>query len=338
MERTVVIDGESLGAVSLEAPVLRYAGNPILTAADVNRAWRDPGLQVVTVHNAGAAAVGGQTAVLFRSHLRSGMSVLGIARSADGVTDWRIESRPALVPATRADDFAAGVDIAAVIEMESGGVEDARLNPVDGTIAVTYSAYHSTVHNRVRVALATTDDLTSFRRHGPMLDHDMRNVVIFPEQFDGRYVGLFRPNDAILGDVGGAYTQIRIGTTQDFRTGSWDIEPEPIMRTGAGPSAFSDKIGPGAPPVRSRHGWLNLFHGVRTTMDGNPYVLGTRCTTSAIRGGSAFPASRCFSRRPQTAARQRRRTSTSRTWCSPAACSAGTTARSSSTTPATTPS
>src|SRR5665811_2148067 len=42
----------------------------------------------------------------------------------------------------------------------------------------------------------------------------------------------------------------------------------------AGPSAFSDKLGPGAPPVRTPHGWLNLFHGVRATMDGNPYVLG----------------------------------------------------------------
>jgi predicted GH43/DUF377 family glycosyl hydrolase len=46
------------------------------------------------------------------------------------------------------------------------------------------------------------------------------------------------------------------------------------MRTGTGPSAFSDKLGPGAPPVRTPHGWLNLFHGVRSTMDGNPYVLG----------------------------------------------------------------
>jgi predicted GH43/DUF377 family glycosyl hydrolase len=46
------------------------------------------------------------------------------------------------------------------------------------------------------------------------------------------------------------------------------------MRTGHGPSAFSDKIGPGALPVKTRHGWLNLFHGVSTTMDGNPYVLG----------------------------------------------------------------
>jgi predicted GH43/DUF377 family glycosyl hydrolase len=98
--------------------------------------------------------------------------------------------------------------------------------------------------------------------------------VLFPQRFGGRYLGLFRPNDALPGDVGGAFTQIRVGTADDVRTGPWTIEPEPIMRSGGGPSAFSDKIGPGAPPVRTPHGWLNLFHGVRATMDGNPYVLG----------------------------------------------------------------
>jgi predicted GH43/DUF377 family glycosyl hydrolase len=98
--------------------------------------------------------------------------------------------------------------------------------------------------------------------------------VLFPERIHGRYLALFRPNDAIPGDTGGAFTQIRVGTTDDLRAGPWTIEDEPIMRTGGGPSAFSDKIGPGAPPVRTRHGWLDVFHGVRSTMDGNPYVLG----------------------------------------------------------------
>ena len=273
MERTIDIEGVR-GAVSLTSPVLRYAANPVLTPADVNRTWRDPGLQVVTVHNAGAAMVGGETALLFRSHLRCGMSILGVARSRGGINHWRVDPRPAVVPATLKDSFGPAVSAAGMVEMESGGVEDARLNPIDGTIAVTYSAYHAQASNRVRVALATSDDLHSFSRHGPMLDRDMRNVVIFPERFDGLCIGLFRPNDDRQGDVGGDYTQIRVGETDDFRTGPWKIDDEPIMRTGAGPSAFSDKLGPGAPPVRTRHGWLNLFHGVRSTMDGNPYVLG----------------------------------------------------------------
>jgi predicted GH43/DUF377 family glycosyl hydrolase len=272
--RQITIGAAALGTVSLQSPVLRYHANPILTADDVNGVWTEPGLQVVTVHNAGAALINDATVLLFRSHLRCGRSVLGAARSSDGITRWSIDARPALVPAARSDAFGLGVDPDAVIEMESGGVEDARLNPIDDTIAVTYSAYHARVKGRVRVALATTEHLRSFTRQGPMLDRDMRNVVIFPERFNGHYVGLFRPNDNLAGDIGGSYTQIHVGQTRDFRVGPWHIDDEPIMRTGAGPSAFSDKIGPGAPPLRTPHGWLSLFHGVRSTMGGNPYVLG----------------------------------------------------------------
>lgn len=274
MERRIDLGEGARGTVSLSEPVLRYAGNPILTSHQVNDAWGQPHLQVVTVHNAGAALVGGQTLLLFRSHLRRGLSVLGLARSDDGVTGWRVDSRPAFVPAGPGDRYGAHVDPEQVAAMESGGVEDARINPVDGEFAITYSAYDGRAPDRVRVALATTADFNEFTRYGPMLERDMRNVVVFPERIGGRYVGLFRPNDATQDQVGGAYTQIRIGYTSDLRSGPWSIEDEPIMRTGAGPSSFSDKIGPGAPPVKTRHGWLNLFHGVRRTMDGNPYVLG----------------------------------------------------------------
>jgi len=98
--------------------------------------------------------------------------------------------------------------------------------------------------------------------------------VLFPERIDGRYVGLFRPNDVAADQVGGVFTAIRLGVAEDYRTGPWEIDVEPVMSTGQGPSAFSDKIGPGAPPIRTPHGWLHVFHGVRATMDGNPYVLG----------------------------------------------------------------
>lgn len=272
MERRVDLGPGARGTVSLRDPVLRYGGNPILTADTVNRVWTSPGLQVVTAHNAGAAVIGGETVLLFRSHLRCGISVLGRAHSLDGVTGWQVDSGPVLVPATEGDRYGPGVDPAAQLAIESGGVEDARVNVVEETLAVTYSGYSAQVRNRVRVALATTADCRTFTRYGPMLAADMRNVVLFPERIGGRYVGLFRPNDA--GDTGGAFTQIRIGSSADFRVGPWEIDEQLVMRTGAGPSAFADKIGPGAPPIRTRHGWLNVFHGVRATMDGNPYVLG----------------------------------------------------------------
>jgi len=260
--------------VDLNCPVARFPHNPVLTAREVNQVWQDPGLQVSTVHNAGIALHGGDTVMLFRSNLRCGMSVLGIARSSNGVDGWRVEPRPAMAPAAEGDAFAPGTDVKALIENESGGVEDPRITQIGDAYYITYSAYHATVKNRVRVSLATTRDFSHFMRYGPVLERDMRNVVVFPEPISGRYAGLFRPNDTTGGDVGGIYTQIKLGWTSSIESNQWEIQPEPFMRTDAGPSAFSDKIGPGAPPFRTAKGWLSVFHGVRTTMDGNPYVLG----------------------------------------------------------------
>ncbi|MFZ0926622.1 MAG: glycosidase [Halobacteriota archaeon] len=260
--------------VDLNCPVARFPDNPVLTAKDVNHVWQEPGLQVTTVHNAGIALHGGDMVMLFRSHLRCGMSVLGVARSSNGVDGWRVEPRPAMAPAAEGDAFALGTDAKALIENESGGVEDPRITQIRDTYYITYSAYHATVKNRVRVSLATTRDFSHFIRHGPVLERDMRNVVIFPEPIGGRYAGLFRPNDTTAGEVGGIYTQLKLGWTNSVESNRWEIQPEPVMRTEGGPSAFSDKIGPGAPPFRTAKGWLSVFHGVRNTMDGNPYVLG----------------------------------------------------------------
>ena len=266
---------ETLGRIDLDRPVLRYAGNPILTCHDVNRVWTAPGLKVKTVHNAGVTRYGGEVVMLFRSHLRCGISVLGIARSEDGLKGWRVDPEPAMLPCRQNDLFADGVDQARLIENEAGGIEDPRISMIDDTFFITYSAYHALVKDRVRVSLATTTDFLTFRRYGPLLERDMRNVVIFPEAIGGKFVGLFRPNNtAGAGDAGGACAEILIGTADRIESNRWEIRPEPLIRTGGGPSACSDKIGPGAPPIKTRHGWLNIFHGVRSTMDGNPYVLG----------------------------------------------------------------
>ena len=266
-------DGQ-LGRISLEHPVLRFAGNPILTCHDVNRAWRHPALMVKTTHNAGVVRFQDHVVMLFRAHLRNGISVIGLARSRDGLGDWHIDPQPALVPCNKDDRYAEGVDPKQLIENEGGGVEDPRITQVDDTYYITYSAYHATLKDRVRVSLATTTDFARFCRHGAVCDADMRNVVIFPKRFGDKYVGLFRPNDRHDGGVGGAFAAIRLATTGHLESNHWVMADKPLFKTAGGPSAFSDKIGPGAPPIRTPYGWINIFHGVRNTMDGNPYVLG----------------------------------------------------------------
>src|SRR5690554_3367442 len=272
--RKVCFNNDIFHMVDYNKPVIRFPENPVLSPEMVNGVWKDPALKVITVHNAGVTEYDNQILLLFRSHLRSGRSVLGIARSPDGITNWRIDPYPALIPATPNDIFENGVDIQNQIEMESGGIEDPRITRIDDKYIITYSAYHAKISNRVRVCIASTTDFISFTRLGPIVETDMRNVVIFPEKIETKYFALLRPNDSTFEDLGGLYTQIKTGTSRSLKQGQWKISKEPIIQTGAGPSSFSDKIGPGAPPIKTSQGWLSIFHGVRKTMSGNPYVLG----------------------------------------------------------------
>ncbi len=59
---------------------------------------------------------------------------------------------------------------------------------------ITYSAYS---RHGVRIGLAKTHDFTTVERVSLISQPDMRNVVIFPEIFDGRYARLDRPHSEI---------------------------------------------------------------------------------------------------------------------------------------------
>lgn len=261
--------------LSLNEPVRRYVNNPILTTKDVNKIWTDPKHNVKTVHNAGICTFGEDVLMLFRSHLRNGISVIGMAKSEYGISDWVVSEKPALVPCNKNDLFAIGSDIDQLIENEAGGVEDPRITKIEDTYFITYSAYHGFKKDRVRVSMASTQDFQTFTRHGPVLDKDMRNVVLFPEKINDTYYALMRPNDdPQKSHTGGTFKEILLASTEDPFSNNWTVSEDPIMKQEGGPSAFGDKIGPGAPPIKTRHGWLNIFHGVRSTMDGNPYVLG----------------------------------------------------------------
>jgi len=261
--------------LSLNDPVWRFNENPILTAHDVNQVWNDPAHQVITVHNAGITEFHDQMVMLFRSHFRNGLSVIGLATNKNGISNWKISPAPVLKPCTINDEFAAGTNPEQLIVDEAGGVEDARISRIDNTYFITYSAYHGFEKDRVRVSLASTKNFKDFVRHGPVLQQDMRNVVLFPEKINNRYWALMRPNDNPDGShTGGIFKEIRIAETDDISSNQWTVHDEPIMKQAGGPSSFGDKIGPGAPPIKTWHGWLNIFHGVRTTMDGNPYILG----------------------------------------------------------------
>ena len=208
--------------------VTRYEGNPILTKHDIP-------YPVETVHNAGACKFNGRYLLLFRSHLRNGRSIIGIARSTDGYK-FQVDPKPFMVPCSEIE-FAAH---------EEYGVEDPRICSIAGEYYITYSAYS---RFGVRIGLAKTRDFESVERVSLISQADMRNVVIFPDTFDGRYARLDRPHSEINPWC------IWLSWSPDLV--HWG-DSVPVIQ----PVQYhwdEMKIGPGATPIKTAHGWLNIY-------------------------------------------------------------------------------
>jgi predicted GH43/DUF377 family glycosyl hydrolase len=226
-----------------ESIVKRYDGNPILTKSDVP-------YPVETVHNAGVIKHDGRYIMLFRSHLKNGRSIIGLAESDDGFY-FRVRPEPFMTPAEE-NPFAP---------YEEFGVEDPRICALEGSYLITYSAYS---RHGVRVALARTHDFERVERIAVITQADYRNVVIFPGKFGDRYARLDRPHSEI------SPWSIWISYSPDLV--HWGDSRIVIK-----PATYhwdEMKVGPGATPIRTEKGWLNLFHGVFKTMDGAVYRLG----------------------------------------------------------------
>ncbi len=223
--------------------IKRYRGNPILTKHDVP-------YPVETVHNAAITKYRGRYVMLFRSHLRNGRSIIGSAWSDDGY-QFQVEPKPFMVP-SMAGAFA---------RHEEYGVEDPRICSIGDTHYITYSAYS---RFGVRIGPARTLDFTTIERVSLISEPDMRNIVIFPDTFQGRYARLDRPHSDIKP------WSIWLSWSPDLV--HWG-DSEPVI----GPVAYhwdEMKIGPGATPIKTPDGWLNIYHGVYPTMDGAVYRLG----------------------------------------------------------------
>jgi predicted GH43/DUF377 family glycosyl hydrolase len=173
----------------------------------------------------------------------SSLSHLRLARSRDGY-HFDIEKQPALFPTERYEEY---------------GIEDPRMTYLEGTIYINYTAVS---RFGVGVALASTTDFQSYTKHGIILPPENKNVVIFPEKINGRYVMIHRPATAGLGNqqmwIGFSPDMIHWGEHLPFmgkRPGMWD----------------SIRIGAGAVPIKTEHGWLEIYHGVNVEQG---YCLG----------------------------------------------------------------
>lgn len=223
----------------------RHPGNPIVSAAHLPFAAN-------AVFNAGAARLGDETILLLRVEDLRGISHLQVARSYDGVDDWRFDANPLLSPDPEHHPE------------EVWGCEDPRLTWLEerDEWAIAYTAYS---RRGPLVSLATTKDFHTVRRLGPAMPPDDKDAALFPRRIDGRWAMIHRPSPL----RGGAH--MWVSYSPDLR--HWGDHALLIeARDGAWWDA--GKIGLGPPPIETATGWLVMYHGAHATASGPIYRVG----------------------------------------------------------------
>jgi predicted GH43/DUF377 family glycosyl hydrolase len=222
----------------------RYPGNPVITAEHFP-------FTVNSVFNPGVTTFEGETLLLCRVEHRTGLSSLIVARSRDGLSDWKIEPDRCLEPLLDSHD-------------ERWGIEDPRITLCGDVHHIVYTGFST---SGPLVCLATTRDFRSFQRVGVLSSPEDKDAALFPCQFDGKWLLLHRP--VPRSEQMGAH--IWLSSSPDMH--HWGKQQLLIPARNGG-WWDSNKIGLGPPPILTDHGWLVLYHGVRVTAAGALYRLG----------------------------------------------------------------
>jgi predicted GH43/DUF377 family glycosyl hydrolase len=222
----------------------RLPVNPIVTAQAF------PGM-VNSVFNPAATELDGQTLLLVRYELRSGLSALAVATSDDGIAGWEVDTARGLKPL--ADSFE-----------EHWGIEDPRITRVDDEYFVVYTGFSKA---GPLVCLARTRDFATFERCGVVMPPEDKDAALFPTRFGGRWALIHRPAPAMAG----LSAHIWISFSPDLR--HWG-DAQILLPARRGGFWDANKVGIGPPPLLTSQGWLVCYHGVRVTASGSIYRLG----------------------------------------------------------------
>ncbi|NUU79395.1 glycoside hydrolase family 130 protein [Paenibacillus xylanilyticus] len=227
-----------IGNLVSSSVIRRHPDNPILDASRIP-------YPTALVFNAGVTKFNGKYVMVFRNDYGCAeqqilephhTTDLGIAFSDDGI-NWEVQPKACFK----------------LHDQEMIRAYDPRLTVLGGRC---YMCFAVDTQHGIRGGVAVTDDFEHFEILS-LSTPDLRNMVLFPEKIGGNYIRLERP-----------FTVYSRGGKDRFDT--WISESPDLKYWGNSDLLLAvedvpfanDKIGPAAPPIKTKQGWLTTFHAV----------------------------------------------------------------------------
>ncbi len=228
---------ELIGQLKSNKCIKRHPENPILTAKAIP-------YESDLIFNAGVAKYQGKYIMVFRNDYgyKKGGSYgfkgtnLGFAYSDDGI-NWDVQSKPCFE----------------LKDEEIIRAYDPRLTVIDERVYMCFAV--DTKHG-TRGGIAVTDDFNNFEIL-TMTVPDNRNMVLFPEKINDKFIRLERPFP-VYSRGGKDRFDIWLSDSTDLKY--WGNSN--LVLAVEDVAYANDKIGPAAPPVKTQKGWLTTFHAV----------------------------------------------------------------------------
>ncbi len=241
----------------------KHKQNPIITPV-MQHSWENQ-----STFNAAAVYDNDKVHLIYRAQGDANTSVLGYANTSDGFNIDDRSEMPIYVPREQFEtpwrqpfkltkQYMSGGGY--------GGCEDPKLTKIDNRFYLTYVAFNGMDPPRVAISSIEVED---FRQQNwnwspaklisppNVID---KSAVLFPEKVNGKYVMMHRifPNLLIdfLDDL----------NFNEYLKGDHRIEPRENMWD-------SRKLSAGAPPIKTKDGWLLIYHAV-DDRDDKQYKVG----------------------------------------------------------------
>ncbi|MCX6731996.1 MAG: hypothetical protein NTV98_00470 [Candidatus Roizmanbacteria bacterium] len=242
----------------------KHIANPIISPQAEND-W-----EAFNTMNPAAVYAGNKVHILYRAQGYDYISTVGYAASKDGVIiDTRLD-QPIYTPRMDFENNHTGkVNPDLMSGGGYGGCEDPRVTLLGDRVYMTYVAFNGWSSIRLALTSISLNDFLAQRWNWskPILISRPgvidKSGCLLPEKIDGKFVFFHRIFPNILIDY---VDTLNFNGTTGWLKGQFEIK---IRKD----KWDSRKIGAGAPPIKTKDGWLLIYYGV-DDRDASKYHIG----------------------------------------------------------------